>query len=77
MPIDLKVLPSYENGSRGYIGWGPGWDYLTGKSNYNSNIRFKTWSDFNDAWGNINIDFNDVLIMKMGVFRDAFLLLKI
>lgn len=61
MAIDLTKLRSFENDDCGYIGWIPGWDYMNGKGNYDSNIHFKTWKEFYELWKDNDTEFNSIV----------------
>lgn len=61
MAIDLTKLRSFENDECGYIGWIPGWDYMNGKGNYDSNIHFNSWKEFYEAWKDNDTEYNPIV----------------
>lgn len=61
MEIDMTGLPAFGNSERGYVGWIPGWDYLSGKDRYDTNIIFKDWTEFLVGFGDTDTEYNTIV----------------
>lgn len=59
--MNLKTLPSYENETRGYIGWNPYGDYMCDSSNWGSRLEYNTWEDFYSEFKNCDDDLNVIV----------------
>lgn len=59
--MDLRKLPSYENESRGYIGWNPFADYMCNGGNWSSRLEYKSWQSFIDEFENADDDMNVII----------------